>query len=184
MCEYFSGMTRHFSLSFTFFCICKADLRLHGFSGERGNSYISLFSTKLPLITRKVLLCQTWDVKSLAHSPFPFNIAKMISQPVYGHSRLKRYLYFLADPRIQVNHLPAVETYLNRGPFIRGTPGESPPYVFLFFFSFGLLWLTLFLSAISESVSSPLTTPPKCCSNAWRRNDLCCSYLWVSELIF
>lgn len=59
----------------------------------------------------------------------------MISQPVYGHSRLKRYLYFLADPRIQVNHLPAVETYLNRGPFIRGTPGESPPYVFFDFFS-------------------------------------------------
>lgn len=64
----------------------------------------------------------------------------MISQPVYGHSRLKRYLYFLADPRIQVNHLPAVETYLNRGPFIRGTPGESPPYVFLIFF---LIWITV-----------------------------------------
>ena len=56
----------------------------------------------------------------------------MISQPVHGHSRLKLYLYFLADLHIQANHLPAVEMYLNGGPFIRETPGESPPYVFFF----------------------------------------------------
>ena len=68
-------------------------------------------------------------------------------------NRLKLYLIYLTDQlHIQANHMPSSKMYLNWGLFIPRTPGESPPYIF---FSFGLLWLTLFFSAVSEKCFFP-----------------------------
>lgn len=53
-------------------------------------------------------------------------------------------------------------------------------------FFFFTTWITVTHSSLQflERVTSPLTTPPICCRNASSINDLCCSYLWVSEFIF
>lgn len=163
------------------------------YSGNKGSLATLFFCYRETLesqITRKVLLHQMWGVKSLAHLPFPIYNTLVISQQVHNDSAPKLYLVYLAGQlHIQASHLLTVEMFLNWGLFIPGTATESPLYTYInkyIYIRFSLIWftVTLFLSAVSEKCFFPLTTPPKCCSNAWRRNDLHCSYLWVSELIF
>lgn len=64
---------------------------------------------------------------------------------------------------------------------IQATPKECPSY-FFFHLDYCESLCSLHFEKGAPAPSS-LTTPPKCCSSAWRRNDLYCSYLWVSELI-
>lgn len=150
MCEFLSGRMHCLSSPFPFSpCLnCKTCLRLYRLSREKLNPATLPFPVSNPEITRKVLQHQMVDVKYVDHLLFPIYIALVISQLVHGGSRLKLYPIYLADQlHIQASHLPTVEMYLNWGLFIPGTPGESPPY---FFFSFGLLCLTLFLTAVSS----------------------------------
>lgn len=145
MCQFFSER-KH--ISHRLFQRCTIALRLYRFSRGRWNP-ASLFSPPNHFrITRKVLLQQMWSVY-LAHLPFPIPIRLSI---VRDDSRKKLYLIHLAELHIQANHMRRVRVYLTWGRFIVGTPEESPQ---CFFLPFGLLWLTLFLLAISEKCFFP-----------------------------
>lgn len=101
----------------------------------------------------------------------------MICQPVHGDG-LNLCLIYLADLHIKANHLLREEMYPNWNP-------RNTWNIFLFFSLLILITVTHSapLCSFWKEFLPSLTSPPKCCGSAWRRNDLCHSYLCISELI-